>query len=78
MGFVRVDVTGQVKGKYEAGTLNLYIGDTQIGKVLETSQGLEHDMFRGYEFEQDKIYRYEQENPDQITSYVDNCEEGWC
>ncbi|MBP3949929.1 YusG family protein [Bacillus suaedae] len=78
MDFVRVDVTSQVKGRYEDGALSLYMGDAKVGKVIETNQGLQHEMAEGFEFDQDKIFRFQQEDPNQVKSYVDSCEEGWC
>ncbi|WEG16467.1 YusG family protein [Alkalihalophilus pseudofirmus] len=78
MDLVKVDVTSKVKGKYENGHMNLYVDDARIGQVTETEAGLQHIMSAGYIFEEDKVYRYEQTDPNQVTSYVDSCEEGWC
>ncbi|WP_231686801.1 YusG family protein [Bacillus sp. JCM 19034] len=76
--FVKVDVTSQVEAKYENGKLNLYMGDAKVGQVLETNEGLQHEMAAGFEFDKDKIYRYENKQPNQVRSYVDNCDDGWC
>ncbi|MCL7749042.1 YusG family protein [Halalkalibacter alkaliphilus] len=78
MSLVRVDVTSKVKGKYENGHMNLYMGDAQVGKVIETNEGFQHEMAEGFEFDKDKIFRYEQENPNEVKSYVEGCDEGWC
>jgi hypothetical protein len=78
LDLVKVDVTSKVKGKYENGHMNLYIDDAHVGQVTETASGLQHLMSAGYVFEEDKVYRYENANPNQVTSYVDSCEEGWC
>ncbi|GAE30276.1 YusG family protein [Alkalihalobacillus hemicellulosilyticus] len=76
--FVKVDVTSQVKGKYEGGKLSLYMGEAKIGQVIETNQGLQHEMAEGFEFDEDKIYRYENKQRNDVQSYVENCDEGWC
>ncbi|TWI60074.1 YusG family protein [Halalkalibacter nanhaiisediminis] len=78
MDLVRVDVTSRVKGMYENGEMNLYMGEAKVGKVIETNQGLQHEMAEGFEFEEDKIFRYEHDQPSKVKSYVDSCEEGWC
>ncbi|WP_100373962.1 YusG family protein [Bacillus sp. FJAT-45037] len=78
MDLIKADVTSQVKGKYENGNMNLYVDDHHVGQVIETATGLQHTMSAGYVFEDDKIYRYENKDPNQVTSFVDSCKEGWC
>lgn len=78
MDLQKVDVTGQVNGKMVNGTMSLYIADAKIGEIIETPQGLQHEMADGYLFKEDKIYRFENPEPAKVESYVENCDEGWC
>lgn len=77
MDLIRVDVTSKVKGKYENGKMSLYMGEAKVGDVIETNEGLQHEMAEGFEFEADKIYRYERENPNEVDAFVDS-ENSWC
>ncbi|WP_100405349.1 YusG family protein [Bacillus solitudinis] len=78
MDLIKVDVTSQVNGRMENGIMNLYMGKASVGKIIETNQGLQHEMAEGYTFQEDKIYRFQNPHPEKVKSYVDSCEEGWC
>ncbi|WP_088104012.1 YusG family protein [Halalkalibacter urbisdiaboli] len=78
MDLKKVDITSKVNGKMVDGTMSLYIGDAKIGEIIETNQGLQHEMAEGYLFKEDKIYRFENAEPQEVESYVNGCDEGWC
>ncbi|GAF64955.1 DUF2553 family protein [Alkalihalobacillus trypoxylicola] len=72
MKLEKINITSKVKGKYEEGQLNLYLGERKIGEVIENEQGLTHNMEKGFVFEADHIYHYENPNPEQIDSYIED------
>ncbi|UOE93691.1 YusG family protein [Alkalihalobacillus sp. LMS39] len=75
---LKVEVTAKVEGKFENGCMNLYMDDSRIGKIKETNEGTKYEMARGFEFDNNKIFRYEEgvsKNPDK---YVEGCDMGWC
>ncbi|BAB07202.1 YusG family protein [Halalkalibacterium halodurans] len=78
MDQMKVDVTNKVHGKLENGHLNLYIDRAKIGRIIETNAGLQYEMAEGFDFRDDKVFQYENPAPNQVKSYVEGCDQGWC
>ncbi|KMK77586.1 YusG family protein [Alkalihalobacillus pseudalcaliphilus] len=78
MDLEKIDVTSKIIGKYQDGQLNLYMGDIRIGEVTESNEGLKRKMKKGFVFEDNKIFHYENAHPEQVRAYVENCDGGWC
>ncbi|OLO28532.1 hypothetical protein BTR23_17490 [Alkalihalophilus pseudofirmus] len=74
----KVDVTSKVDGKLENGAMNLYMDEARIGKIIMTNQGNQYEMAEGFEFDSNKVYRYENAHPEKQDKYVDDCDLGWC
>jgi hypothetical protein len=74
----KVDVTSKVYGKMDTGNMSLYLDKQKIGQIVFTDQGNMYEMGEDFEFDQDKIYRYESDPPAKSDKYVDNCDIGWC
>lgn len=74
----KVDITGKVKGKLENGEMNLYVDEAKVGKIIMTNQGNHYEMAEGFEFDSNKVFRYENEHPEKQKQYVEGCDMGWC
>jgi hypothetical protein len=74
----RRDVTSRVFGKMKGGKMSLYLDKDQIGQIRFTNQGNMYEMAEGFEFDQDKIYKREQQETPAPSKYVDECDKGWC
>ncbi|WP_096202511.1 YusG family protein [Bacillus sp. FJAT-45350] len=74
----KVDVTSKVEGKLENGAMNLYIDEAKVGKIVMTNQGNQYEMAEDFEFEENKVYRYENDHPEKEKQYVEGCDMGWC
>ncbi len=67
-----MNVTQKVVAKYEEGRLKLYMDGSIIGEVIETNHGLQHSMYDGFSFEQDQIFQLQNENWDQVQSFIED------
>lgn len=74
----KVDVSSKVEGRLEKDGMNLYMDKAKIGKIVMSDYGVQYDMEMGYIFDQNKVYRYERENPEAENNYVEGCDMGWC
>ncbi|WP_245805875.1 YusG family protein [Bacillus alkalicellulosilyticus] len=75
----KVDVTGKIEGKLENGAMNLYMDEAVVGKIIMSDEGKNtYEMSQGYEFEDNKVFRYEAEHPEDQDKYVEGCDMGWC
>ncbi len=74
---VRIDVTNKIHGKFDQKAMDLYLNKEKIGRILFSDQGNRYELSDGYEFDQDKIYHYEQVL-EQKAKYVEDCDLGWC
>ena len=74
----KVDVTSKVEGRLEHDGMNLYMDNAVIGKITMSEHGNQYEMAKGYEFNQNKVFRYENEHPEEEDHYVEGCDMGWC
>jgi hypothetical protein len=74
----RTDVTHRVRGEVTEDCIVLTLNGREIGHVPFDAAAC--TMNAGYMVDQQRIFRVEQTAMDQETpsSYVDNCEMGWC
>jgi hypothetical protein len=72
------DITPKVAGKFEQGEMNLYLDKTKIGKITMTNQGNLYEMSEGFEFDSNKVYRKQTQDPTEVKAYVEGCDMGWC
>ncbi|MBU8906620.1 YusG family protein [Desertibacillus haloalkaliphilus] len=74
----KVDITGKVEGKFEHGKMNLYVDKAKVGEIVMTNQGNMYEMSEGFEFDHNKVFRYEKPAGQKEKSYVEGCDMGWC
>lgn len=75
----KIDVTSKVEGKLDSdGKMNLFLDETKVGRIVMTDQGNHYEMAEGFEFDREKIYKYEEDNIEYTKKYVDDCDMGWC
>ncbi len=75
---VKVDVTSKIDGKFENGSIGLYLENARVGEITLTEDGNRYSMVEDYLFENNKIFRYENSHPENQKKYVDDCDMGWC
>ncbi len=73
----RIDITSKVYGKFDQNSMNLFLNKEQIGRILFTNEGNRYEFSDGFEFDQDRIFRYERAM-EKNGRYVEDCDLGWC
>lgn len=67
-----VNITQKVVAKYDGGRLKLYVDGAMIGEVIETSQGLQHNMSNGFIFDKEQIFQAQNESWHEVTSFIED------
>lgn len=73
----KVDITQKVYGKMDGTNMSLYHNKNKIGQIVFTNEGNMYEMGEGFEFDTDKIFKYESK-PKYTKQYVEDCDLGWC
>lgn len=75
----KTDITASVQAKFEEGSkMSLFLDEKKVGQIIMTNQGNNYEMAKGFEFENDKIYKQADETINYPKKYVDDCDMGWC
>ncbi|MBU9712975.1 DUF2553 family protein [Evansella tamaricis] len=79
-----IEITEQVDQKEEGnGETTLYHNNEKIGKFKHHGHKYEYEMAEGFEIENNKIFKNQDQvqrkkQPEQPNSYVEGCDMGWC
>lgn len=74
MSLEKIEITNRVYGKMEQGKIQFYLDKEKIGYL----SGEEVILNKGYEYQNDCFYEYEEGTVAPNERYVDNCDQGWC
>ncbi|AMA71936.1 MULTISPECIES: DUF2553 family protein [Aneurinibacillus] len=72
----RIDVTKQVRGEVTEDCIVLTLNGREIGHIPFDAASC--TMNAGYMVEQQRIFRIDSADTVHPSSYVDNCDMGWC
>lgn len=75
----KVDITSKVKAKFEnANKMDLFLDEEKVGQIIMTNQGNQYEMAEGFEFDNEKFYKKENDQIEYTKQYVEGCDKGWC
>ncbi|WNF36470.1 YusG family protein [Bacillaceae bacterium IKA-2] len=75
----KTDITAKVQAKFdEASKMSLFLDEKKVGQIIMTNQGNSYEMAEGFEFENDKIFKKDDDRINYPEKYVENCDMGWC
>lgn len=72
----RIDVTNKVRGEVTEDCIVLTLNGQEIGHI--PFDGGSCTMNAGYAVDQQRIFRLDQADTVHPSSYVDDCDWGWC